>query len=215
MYPTKDADVRTLWPISPEFDALEGRSPGRRSCNIPAGIKRCQMFKAKFSMNALLGRMRARRRVWAAFLWAFILATPSMLQAAPPLNVLFLIIDDLRPELPSYGRTQVHAPNIERLAQQGLVFHNAYANVPVCGASRGSLLTSVRPTRTRFVGHQARMDEDAPCSASVVWSPQGRRVRIAELRKNSSCERRLRRILESRSVESLDGGESASAHGVP
>ena len=125
------------------------------------------MFKAKFSMNALLGRMPARRRVWAAFLWAFILATPSMLQAAPPLNVLFLIIDDLRPELPSYGRTQVHAPHIERLAQQGLVFHNAYANVPVCGASRGSLLTSVRPTRTRFVGHQARMDADAPAAVPL------------------------------------------------
>ena len=141
------------------------------------------MFKTKFSMNALPGRTRARSRVWAALLWAFILATPAMLQAAPPLNVLFLIIDDLRPELPAYGRTQVHAPNIERLAQQGLVFHNAYANVPVCGASRGSLLTGVRPTRTRFVGHQARMDVDAPAAVPLFGALKAEGYRSLSLGK--------------------------------
>ena len=121
-------------------------------------------------MNRLYTTMN---RVCAAILWALALAMPSAmhaqqsLPAQSPHNVLFLIIDDLRPELPAYGSTHVHAPNIERLAQQGLVFHNAYANVPVCGASRGSLLTGLRPTATRFVGFQARMDQDTPTAVPL------------------------------------------------
>ena len=109
----------------------------------------------------------AMNRGCAAILWALALAMPSAMHAQSPHNVLFLIIDDLRPELPAYGSTHVHAPNIERLAQQGLVFHNAYANVPVCGASRGSLLTGLRPTATRFVGFQARMDQDTPAAVPL------------------------------------------------
>ena len=120
------------------------------------------MFGSGISMNALASHLRTGTRVGAALLCILVLAMPSAIHAQTSLNVLFLIIDDLRPELPTYGSTQVHAPNIERLAQQGLVFHNAYANVPVCGASRGSLLTGLRPTATRFVGFQARMDADTP-----------------------------------------------------
>jgi arylsulfatase A-like enzyme len=81
-------------------------------------------------------------------------------QAEP--NVLFIIVDDLRTELPIYGQDHIEAPNIDRLASEGVVFSNAYANVPVCGASRASLMTGLRPTRVRFLGYDARADEDAP-----------------------------------------------------
>ncbi|MYJ95508.1 MAG: sulfatase [Proteobacteria bacterium] len=108
---------------------------------------------------------------------------PSAMHAQPSHNVLFLIIDDLRPELPTYGSTQVHAPNIERLAQQGLVFHNAYANVPVCGASRGSLLTGLRPTATRFVGFQARMDVDTPSALPLFGALKAQGYRSLSLGK--------------------------------
>jgi arylsulfatase A-like enzyme len=77
-------------------------------------------------------------------------------------NVLFIIVDDLRTELPIYGEDHIRAPHIDRLASEGVVFANAYANVPVCGASRASLMSGLRPTRTRFVGYDARIDEDAP-----------------------------------------------------
>jgi arylsulfatase A-like enzyme len=77
-------------------------------------------------------------------------------------NVLFIIVDDLRTELPVYGKDHIHAPNIERLAGEGVVFANAYANVPVCGASRASLMTGLRPTRNRFLDYDSRADEDAP-----------------------------------------------------
>lgn len=81
-------------------------------------------------------------------------------QAQP--NVLFIVVDDLRTELPVYDAEHILAPHIDRLASEGVVFANAYANVPVCGASRASLMSGLRPTRTRFVGYDARIDEDAP-----------------------------------------------------
>ena len=55
-----------------------------------------------------------------ALLCAIGLAMPAMLPAQPSHNVLFLIVDDLRPELPAYGRTQVHAPSMERIARTAM-----------------------------------------------------------------------------------------------
>jgi iduronate 2-sulfatase len=77
-------------------------------------------------------------------------------------NVLFLAVDDLRPELGAYGADYMQTPAIDRLAADGVTFVRAYANVPVCGASRASMMTGLRPTRERFLTYHARADEDAP-----------------------------------------------------
>ena len=77
-------------------------------------------------------------------------------------NVLFIAVDDLRPELGCYGHEKIISPNIDRLAGEGVIFSRCYCQVPVCGASRASLLTSIRPTRDRFVGARAKVDEDFP-----------------------------------------------------
>ena len=60
-------------------------------------------------------------------------------------NILFIAIDDLRPELACYGATQVKTPNIDRLARQGSLFENAYCQQAVCAPSRNSVLTGLRP----------------------------------------------------------------------
>ena len=77
-------------------------------------------------------------------------------------NVLFIAIDDLRPELNCYGATQIKSPNIDKLASESAVFNRAYCNVPVSGASRASLMTGILPTPTRFTSHKSRADEDVP-----------------------------------------------------
>jgi arylsulfatase A-like enzyme len=77
-------------------------------------------------------------------------------------NVLFIVVDDLRPQVGCYGHKQMNSPNIDRLAADGVVFLRSYCQVPVCGASRASLLTGVRPTRSRFIGYNARADKDLP-----------------------------------------------------
>ncbi len=60
-------------------------------------------------------------------------------------NVLFIIVDDLRPELGCYGANIIHTPNIDALAEQSLVFDRAYCQEAVCMASRNSMLTGLRP----------------------------------------------------------------------
>ncbi|MEO2033517.1 MAG: sulfatase-like hydrolase/transferase [Planctomycetaceae bacterium] len=56
----------------------------------------------------------------------------------------------MRPELACYGRQRIHSPNINRLAEGGVLFERAYCMVPTCGASRASLMTGVRPSRNRL-----------------------------------------------------------------
>jgi iduronate 2-sulfatase len=77
-------------------------------------------------------------------------------------NILFIAVDDLRPQLNCYGVSHVHSPNIDRIAQGGLLFNRAYCMVPTCGASRASLMTSIRPAPNRFVTHLAYAEKDAP-----------------------------------------------------
>lgn len=59
-------------------------------------------------------------------------------------NVLFIAVDDLRPLLGCYGHNEIHTPHIDKLADRGTVFERAYCNVPICGASRVSVMTGIR-----------------------------------------------------------------------
>lgn len=77
-------------------------------------------------------------------------------------NVLFIAIDDLRTTLGCYGAPQVKSPNIDQLANEAVVFKRAYCNIPVCGASRASLLTGILPTKTRFVDYLAKAEKEVP-----------------------------------------------------
>jgi len=61
------------------------------------------------------------------------------------LNVLFIAVDDLRPELGAYGSEIAITPNIDKLASQGLLFENAYCQQAICSPSRASLMTGARP----------------------------------------------------------------------
>ena len=84
------------------------------------------------------------------------------IQAADRPNVLFIAVDDLRPELGTYGAQHIQSPNIDRLAKRSTQFDRAYCMVPTCGASRSAMMTSIRPAHNRFTSFLTRADVDAP-----------------------------------------------------
>ena len=73
----------------------------------------------------------------------FLLSIPRM-HAAPRTNVLFIMADDLRPELGCYASVAV-TPHLDALARRGMIFRRAYCQQAVCNPSRSSMLTGLRP----------------------------------------------------------------------
>ena len=69
--------------------------------------------------------------------------------SAQPLNVLFIAVDDLRPDIGCYGVKHAKTPNIDRLAARGIVFDKAYCAQAVCSPSRTAILTGLRPDTTK------------------------------------------------------------------
>ncbi len=74
---------------------------------------------------------------------------------APPPNILFIAIDDLRPQLGAYGESQMVTPNLDELAEEGRLFTRHFVQVPTCGASRFALLTGTRPYLPEHLNNQA------------------------------------------------------------
>lgn len=84
--------------------------------------------------------MKNLRRILSLTLFAL-----GVAQAAERPNVLFIAVDDLRPELGAYGAKHVKSPNIDRLAATGVRFDRAYVQYAICGPSRATTLTGLRP----------------------------------------------------------------------
>lgn len=84
-------------------------------------------------------------------------------------NILFIAIDDLRPELGCYGSDIAVSPNLDKLAGQGLLFNNAYCQQAICGPSRASVLTGIRPETSGVFHNYIKFREVNP---DVVTLPQ-------------------------------------------
>ena len=89
--------------------------------------------------------------------------------ASGKLNVLFFAVDDLRPEFGAYGKTYIHSPNLDRLANRGLTFNRAYCQQAVCSPTRSSLLTGTRPDTTKVWDLETHFRKALP---DVVTLPQ-------------------------------------------
>lgn len=84
-------------------------------------------------------------------------------------NVLFVVVDDLRPTLGCYGDPDARTPNIDRLAEEGLTFTRAYCQQAVCSPSRTSMLTGLRPDTTGVHDLETHFRKNIP---NAVTLPQ-------------------------------------------
>lgn len=96
-----------------------------------------------------------------AVLWAGFTAG-----AAKP-NLLFVVVDDLRPLISCQGDPVAVTPNLDRLAADGMVFERAYAQYPICGPSRGSFMSGMRPDTTGLMGNNTPFHEAVPNALTI------------------------------------------------
>jgi iduronate 2-sulfatase len=89
--------------------------------------------------------------------------------AADKPNILFIAVDDLRPELGCYGSQMAMTPNLDRLAEDGLLFQRAYCQQAICSPSRASLMTGARPETIKIVENNTYFRDLNP---DIVTLPQ-------------------------------------------
>ncbi len=118
-----------------------------------------QRLRSFFSFN--------RVKLLTQSCWILLFSLCSFVQAAEKPNVLFIAIDDLRPELACYGSDIAISPNIDQLAANGVRFDSAHCQIAVCNPSRVSLLTGLRPDSTKVWTLDVRFRETIPDAVTL------------------------------------------------
>jgi len=104
----------------------------------------------------------------SCFFCAFVFQGQTAYAISRP-NVLFVAIDDLRPELGCYGSSIAKSPNLDKLAKEGMRFDRAYCQQAICSPSRASLMTGSRPDEIGVIENTAYFRELNP---EIVTLPQ-------------------------------------------
>lgn len=88
-------------------------------------------------------------------------------------NFLILLIDDLGAmDVGCYGQKIIETPNIDRLADDGMRWTNAYSSCPVCSPTRAALLTGKSPARLHFTGHITAIERHRHPENSTILPPE-------------------------------------------
>ena len=87
--------------------------------------------------------------------------------ADPPLNIVWLSVEDMSPWINPYGDNTVPTPHLNRLAAEGVRYTNAFATSPVCAPARSSLITGMYCTRIGTM----QMRNNSPSPAAIERDP--------------------------------------------
>lgn len=90
------------------------------------------------------------------------------------LNVLFIAVDDLNDWVGVMGHPDARTPNMNRLAERGVMFQNAYCQAPLCGPSRASIMTGLRPSTTGIYGmiDDNKIRDDNEATRDIIFLPE-------------------------------------------
>lgn len=91
----------------------------------------------------------------------FFLALGSSLLLAKP-NFVWIIADDMSPDIAAYGAKGVKTPNLDRLAAEGRRYTRAYATAPVCSSSRSAFILGCYQTTTGLHPHDTENPQPLP-----------------------------------------------------
>lgn len=100
------------------------------------------------------------KRLWQTMLMCCVWVPCAAVAERP--NILFLAVDDLRPELGCYGSPIAVTPHLDALAAEGLLFQRAYCQQAICRPSRASLMTGTRPETTGLFHNYVSLRELQP-----------------------------------------------------
>jgi iduronate 2-sulfatase len=124
-----------------------------RDCGDRDGAGEGGTMKMHFPWAALCAALWTTGFAWTGTASAQAASTAAPPTSAPKYNVLFLISDDLRAELGSYGGL-AKTPNLDALAAKGVRFERAYCQYPLCNPSRASMLTGTYPITNGVIGNR-------------------------------------------------------------
>jgi len=84
-------------------------------------------------------------------------------------NILFILIDDMGwMDLGCQGNENLHTPNIDALARDGIRFTDAYAPAPVCSPTRAAIMTGQSPARLQITNHLPHQDRFTPKDSKIL-----------------------------------------------
>jgi N-sulfoglucosamine sulfohydrolase len=86
-------------------------------------------------------------------------------------NVLWIVSDDLGPDVGCYGTRHVATPNVDRLAREGRCYLNAFASAPVCSPSRSAFITGMYQTTIAAHHHRTHLMKPLPEGCRPVTAP--------------------------------------------
>jgi len=100
-----------------------------------------------------------------------------------PPNVVLIMADDLFVDIGCYGNEAIHTPNLDRLARQGVTFDRAYANYPLCGPSRNSMMSGRYAEDTGLTGLRDKLREQFPAMVTLSQHFRNHGYRVARVGK--------------------------------
>lgn len=84
-------------------------------------------------------------------------------------NLLFIWTDEQRADtMALYGNTKIHAPNLNKLASESVVFEKAYVTQPVCTPNRSAVMTGLWPHTTGCTRNNVPLPADVPCLPELL-----------------------------------------------